>query len=100
MSLEHSPARQSPSASVDRMLRTRDVLAAMGWSRTTLWRRVRAGDFPPPVELGPNINGWFESWVKAARAALPRRTYGADQAAAPAGAASSQPSKTGKPENE
>ena len=80
MSLEHSPARQSPSASVDRMLRTRDVLAAMGWSRTTLWRRVRAGDFPPPVELGPNSNGWLESWVNAARDALPRRTYGSNAA--------------------
>ena len=77
MSIEHSPAQRGAPEPVDRMLRTSDVLVAMGWSRTTLWRRVRAGAFPPPVELGPNINGWLESWVKAARDALPRRTYSA-----------------------
>ena len=80
MSLEHSPGRRGAPGPVDGMLRTPDVLAAMGWSRTTLWRRVRAGAFPPPMELGPNSNGWLESWVKAARDALPRRTYGADTA--------------------
>ena len=73
MSIEHTPSR-----SVDRMLRSAEVMAAMGWSRTTLWRRVRAGAFPAPVETGPNSIGWFESWVAAARAALPRRTYGAE----------------------
>ncbi len=83
MSLEHSPARSGAPGPIDRMLRTPEVLEAMGWSRTTLYRRVRAGAFPPPVELGPNINGWFESWVKAARAALPRRTYGAEHAHEP-----------------
>ena len=74
MSLEHSPAREG--ALVDRMMRPPEVMAAMGWSRTTLWRRVRDGDFPAPVELGPNSIGWRESWVDAARDALPRRSYG------------------------
>ena len=64
----------------DRMLRPPEVMSVMGWSRTTLWRRVRAGAFPPPVELGPNSIGWLESWVNVARDALPRRTYGAEQA--------------------
>ena len=77
MSLEHSPAKGGAAEPVDPMLRTPEVLAAMGWSRTTLWRRVRAGVFPAPAELGPNINGWRQSWVNAARDALPRRTYGA-----------------------
>ncbi len=76
MSLEHSPARTDAPGSVDRMLRAPEVMAAMGWSRTTLWRRVRAGEFAAPVELGPNIIGWRESWVTAAQDALPRRTYG------------------------
>ena len=73
MSLEHAPGR-----GVDRMVRPREVCSVMGWSRTTLWRRTRAGKFPPPAILGENAIGWPESVVKAARDALPRRTYGAE----------------------
>ena len=37
------------------LLRTKDVLQRVPFSRTTLWRRVRDGEFPPPVRLGgPN----------------------------------------------
>ncbi len=64
----------------DRMLRPPEVMARMGWSRTTLWRRIRAGAFPAPVELGVNSIGWPESWVNDARDALPRRRYGAPAA--------------------
>jgi prophage regulatory protein len=67
----------------DRMLRPPEVMSVMGWSRTTLWRRIRAGHFPPPVELGPNSIGWLESWVNGARDALPRRTYDTEQAHEP-----------------
>ncbi len=77
MSLEHSPAPRGAPGPVDKMLRPPEVMAAMGWSRTTLWRRVRDGAFPAPCILGPNSIGWFESWVNAARDGLPRRTYGA-----------------------
>ena len=79
MSIEHAPGRE-----VDRMLRPREVCFLMGWSRTTLWRRVRAGDFPPAWVLGPNARGWPESVAKAARDALPRRTYGAETPYQPA----------------
>ena len=68
MSLEHNPGR--------RLLRPKQVMARMGWSRTTLWRRVRAGAFPAPVELGVNMIGWTEETVEEAIEALPRRTYG------------------------
>jgi prophage regulatory protein len=27
-------------------------------SRATLWRKVRAGTFPQPVRVGPNIVAW------------------------------------------
>ncbi len=60
----------------DPMVRPRGVMAQMGWSRTTLWRRVRAGEFPAPLELGVNSIGWTQSMVNEARDALPRRTYG------------------------
>ena len=46
-----------------RIIRTKRVLEKMGWSRTTLWRRVRSGDFPRPIRLGPNMNGWLEEAI-------------------------------------
>ncbi len=62
MSLEHSPGR--------RILRTKQVMSRMGWSRTTLWRRVRAGEFPAPVSTGPNTRGGFEDLVDDAQEKL------------------------------
>ena len=67
MSLEHSPGR--------RLLRTNAVMARMGWSRTTLWRRVRAGEFPAPVSTGPNTVSWFDNEVDEAQENLARVNY-------------------------
>ncbi len=67
MSLEHSPGR--------RLLRPKQVMEIMGWSRTTLWRRVRAGEFCAPVSTGKNITAFFEDEVFAAQADLPRVHY-------------------------
>ena len=52
----------------DRMLRLGEVLAMTGLSRTTLWRRIRADDFPPQRRLGPpgsRAVGWPSSEVEA-----------------------------------
>jgi hypothetical protein len=27
-------------------------------SKSTWWNKVRSGDFPPPVKLGPRITAW------------------------------------------
>ena len=51
MSLEHSPSR---------MLDTKEVMRRTGWSRTTIWRKVRSGEFPAPFAIGPNSNRWTE----------------------------------------
>ena len=67
MSIEHSPGRRLVSA--------KQVMARMGWSRTTLWRRVKAGDFPAPVKTGPNSVDWFDDEIDVAQANLPRVTY-------------------------
>ncbi len=61
---------------MDRILRTREVLKLEGISRTTLWRWVRDGKFPAPVELGNNCIGWTESSLTERRASLKQRTYG------------------------
>ncbi len=54
------------------ILRVKSVLAATGLSRTTLWRRVRSGDFPRPLRLGgPSSRcvGWrageIAAWVES-----------------------------------
>jgi prophage regulatory protein len=57
------PAETSEAPRGKRIIRTKEVLAKVPWSRTTLWRRVRDGSFPPPIRLGPNLNGWLEQAV-------------------------------------
>lgn len=55
-----------------RVIRKPVVLARVGVSDTTLWRLVRAGKFPRPMQLSPGTVGWPEhevdAWI-AARAA-------------------------------
>ena len=67
MSLEHSPGR--------RLLRPKQVMERMGWSRTTLWRRVSAGEFCAPVKTGEFSTAFYEDEVDAAQAKLPRVNY-------------------------
>lgn len=60
----------------DAMLRQPEVLRRTGLSRTTIWRKVRAGDFPAPRQLGPNSIGWSEPEIAAWLEGCPRQTYG------------------------
>jgi prophage regulatory protein len=57
------------------------ICAEVKKSRVQLWRDIRTGRFPAPIELGPNSVGWFRSEVEAWKASRPRRTYGAAEAA-------------------
>lgn len=71
-----------------RMLRAPEVMAMTGLSRTSIWRRVRAGTFPAPTELGTNSIGWPASIITQWLENRPRRTYSAEPPAeAEAGAA-------------
>ena len=58
-----------------RLLRPKQVMEIMGWSRTTLWRRVRAGEFAAPVSTGSNITAFYEDEVAEAQANLSRVPY-------------------------
>ncbi len=62
------------SGPVVRLLSMREVVARTTLSRTTLWRKARAGKFPQPLMLGEQRIAWRESdvaeWI-ATRA--PRR---------------------------
>jgi prophage regulatory protein len=50
-----------------RILRADEVTARTGLSRTTLWRRERAGTFPRRREIGPTLVGWIadevDEWI-------------------------------------
>jgi predicted DNA-binding transcriptional regulator AlpA len=43
--------------------------AVLPFSAATLWRKVRAGEFPKPVKLGPRITAWpvesIREWMAA-----------------------------------
>lgn len=59
-----------------RIIRKPIVLDRVPLSDTTIWRMVRAGTFPKPINLSPGAIGWVESdvdaWI-AARIAESRR---------------------------
>lgn len=59
MSIEHAPVRGR------RLLRTAEVTARVGCSRTTLWRWIQAGRFPKPTHPGPGMAAWPEDEVDA-----------------------------------
>ena len=46
-----------------RYLREKQVLELLPVSRSTLWRWVKAGTFPPPVKLSPGVTVWRASDV-------------------------------------
>jgi prophage regulatory protein len=59
------------------VLRIAGVIASTGLSRVSIWRKVREGQFPAPIELGSNSIGWIEPEVVEWQASRPRRRYGA-----------------------
>ena len=59
----------------DQILRIAEVLRATGLGRSSLHRRVKAGDFPEPVRLGgPSSRavGWLRSEIDDWIATRPR----------------------------
>ena len=57
---------------MDRMMRIPEVAEVTGLSKTTIWRRVKSGDFPAPLRLGSLTTrsvGWregdVEKWIES-----------------------------------
>jgi len=50
------------------LLRLPQVKVRTGLSRSTIYLRIKAGEFPPQVSLGPRAVGWLEAeierWIK------------------------------------
>jgi prophage regulatory protein len=71
-------AREStePASSADpptpRMLRILDVSKRVGLGRSSIWKMVKEGHFPPPRRLSQRSVGWFEldieQWLRSRRA--------------------------------
>jgi prophage regulatory protein len=53
-----------------RLLDVREVSAQVSMSRSTVWARVKAGEFPAPVRSGKRCTRWRESEVQAFIAAM------------------------------
>lgn len=63
-----------------------EVCRLTTFTPTTLWRRIRAGDFPPAVQLSPNRVGWPK---QAVHDWITRKTGEAESAAQGSAAAKS-----------
>lgn len=65
----------SPSTAPGRFLSTAEVLRETSFGRTTLWRRIKDGTFPPSVPLGGIRKGWPERDVERWKAERDRGAW-------------------------
>jgi prophage regulatory protein len=49
----------------DRVLSTKELLARIPFNRSTIWKMVREGRFPKPIQLSPARIGWRWSAIVA-----------------------------------
>jgi prophage regulatory protein len=71
-------AETSPCLTLERLPQVR---ARCGLSRSEIYRRIAAGDFPRPIKLGERASAWAEhevtAWIAARIAARDNMTTGA-----------------------
>jgi predicted DNA-binding transcriptional regulator AlpA len=51
----------------------RALTALVPYSRNRIWHLIRAGKFPPPIELGANAVAWHREEIAAWLSTRPRR---------------------------
>ena len=49
----------------DRLLKTREVMEMLGVARSTIYEKMRIGDFPTPIKLGVRDNRWRKAEIEA-----------------------------------
>jgi prophage regulatory protein len=63
----------------DRIIRLRTVLSRTGLSRSTIYRKIAEGTFPPQIKISVNGSGWHESdidrWITDPVSWRPKRQY-------------------------
>ena len=47
----------------ERIIRLRTVLSRTGLSRSTIYRKIAEGTFPPQIRISDNGSGWHESEI-------------------------------------
>ncbi len=80
MSTKRTPKRSRKRSR--RLCRAPEVCKRYGKSRTQIWRDVRAGKFPAPVQIGPNSIGWWSDELDAHDETLLRVAWAPDEEAA------------------
>ena len=69
--MKHNP-QQFPSSGL-RMLRLPEVKYRVGLGRSAIYEKIKLGEFPAPVRLGPRAVAWISeeisSWIAARIAA-------------------------------
>jgi prophage regulatory protein len=65
----------STQQSIYRLLRWPEVHRITGKSRTQAWRDIGAGNFPAPIQIGPNAIAWREDEISAWMSSRPRVNY-------------------------
>jgi prophage regulatory protein len=53
-----------------KFLRLQAVMDAVGLARATIYKRIKEGTFPAPVQLGPRAVAWDESAIAEWQAGL------------------------------
>jgi prophage regulatory protein len=60
---------QNPTKTADRLLRLPEVETLIGLRRSAIYARLKTGEFPQAVKLGPRAVAWPESeiqnWISA-----------------------------------
>ena len=63
----------------DRIIRLRTVLSRTGLSRSTIYRKIAEGTFPPQIKISINGSGWRESdinrWIADPVTWPPKREF-------------------------
>jgi prophage regulatory protein len=69
--IEQSTGQKQPIAAAqlaDALLKIQTVVAVTGLSASTVYRRVAAGTFPEPIDLGKRCKRWksgaVTSWIR------------------------------------
>ena len=67
--------KENTENNIKRFIRVPDVLNRVGFSRTTLYERIKEGNFPDSVNIGPRcvtfvgseIDEWMDATIRKSR---------------------------------
>jgi prophage regulatory protein len=63
--VQSAPALPAATTQTIYIMRLPEVLRSIGLSRSTLYAKIKTGDFPAPIKLGARSNGWNSAAVSA-----------------------------------